>query len=179
MWCWSRMTRISCTDRVECEEVLQRVKEDRMILQRIKRRNVAWINHILYRTWLLKHAIEGKTNGRIEVTERRRRRRKHLLDYRKGKRGYRKLRNEALDRSPWRTRFGRGYGPVLWEKKRMNMQVNLHCSWMRGNILIEETGNIQWRCVPLILCDYVNGVWNFEVGVSNNRTCNFYPSSDV
>jgi hypothetical protein len=31
----------------------------------------------------------------------------------KEKRGYWKLKKETLDRSLWRTRFGRGYGPVV------------------------------------------------------------------
>jgi hypothetical protein len=55
---------------------------------------------------------EGKLEGRIEVTERRGRRRKQLLDVLKEKRGYWKLKEEALDRTLWRTRFGRRYGPT-------------------------------------------------------------------
>jgi hypothetical protein len=57
--------------------------------------------------------IEGKLEGRIEMTERQERRRKQLLDDLKEKRGYWKLKEEALDRTLWRTRFGRGYGPVV------------------------------------------------------------------
>jgi hypothetical protein len=38
---------------------------------------------------------------------------KQLLDDLKGKRGYWKLKEEALDRTVWRTRSGRGYGPVV------------------------------------------------------------------
>jgi hypothetical protein len=57
--------------------------------------------------------IEGKLEGRIEMTGRRGRRGKQLLDDLKVKRGYWKLREEALDRTQWRTRFGRGYGPVV------------------------------------------------------------------
>jgi hypothetical protein len=33
-------------------------------------------------------------------------------DY-KEKRGYCKLKEEALDRTPWRTASGRGYGPII------------------------------------------------------------------
>jgi hypothetical protein len=55
--------------------------------------------------------IEGKLGGRIEMTERQDRRRKQLLDDLKEKRRYWKLKEEALDRTLWRTRFGRGYGP--------------------------------------------------------------------
>jgi hypothetical protein len=57
--------------------------------------------------------IEGKIQGRVEVTERRRRRRKGLLDDLKGKTGYWKVKEKSLDRTVWRTRFGRGYGPVV------------------------------------------------------------------
>jgi hypothetical protein len=57
--------------------------------------------------------IEGKLEGRIEMTVRRGRRRKQLLDNLKEKKRYWKLQEEALDRTLWRTRFGRGYGPVV------------------------------------------------------------------
>jgi hypothetical protein len=79
----------------------------------IKRRKADWIGHILSRNCLLKHVIEGKLEGRIEMTGRRGRRRKQLLDDLKEKRRYWKLKEEALDRTLWRTCFGRGYGPVV------------------------------------------------------------------
>jgi hypothetical protein len=41
------------------------------------------------------------------------RRHKQLLDDLKEKRRYWKLKEEALDRTLWRTRFGRDYGPVV------------------------------------------------------------------
>jgi hypothetical protein len=44
--------------------------------------------------------------GRMEVTGRRRRRRKQLLDDLEEKRGYWKLKEEALNRTLGRTRFG-------------------------------------------------------------------------
>jgi hypothetical protein len=40
-------------------------------------------------------------------------RRKQLLDDLKEKKRYWKLKEEALDHTLWRTRFGRGYGPVV------------------------------------------------------------------
>jgi hypothetical protein len=97
---------------VRNEEVLHTVKEERNILHTIKRRKANWIGHILRRNCLLKHAIEGELEGRIEMTGRRGRR-KQLLDNLKEKRRYWKLQEEALDHTLWRTRFGRGYGPVL------------------------------------------------------------------
>jgi hypothetical protein len=43
------------------------VKEERNIVHTIKRRKANWIGHILRRNCLLKHVIEGKEIGRIEV----------------------------------------------------------------------------------------------------------------
>jgi hypothetical protein len=80
MWCWRRMEKISWTDRVRNEEVLHRVKAERNIVHTIKRRKANWIGHILRRNCLLKHVIEGKLEGRIEMSGRRGRRRKQLLD---------------------------------------------------------------------------------------------------
>jgi hypothetical protein len=60
----------------------------------------------------LKHVIEGKLEGRIEVTVRQGRRCKQLLDYFKEKEDrYCNFKEEASDRNVWRTPFGRGYGP--------------------------------------------------------------------
>jgi hypothetical protein len=57
--------------------------------------------------------IEGKIKGEIEVTERRGRRRRKLLDDLKERRGYCHLKEETLDRPLWKARFGRGFGPVV------------------------------------------------------------------
>jgi hypothetical protein len=107
------MEKISWTDGVRIEEVLHRVKEEKNILHTIKRRKANWIGHILRRNFLLKHVIEEKLEGRIEMTGRRGRRRKQLLDDLKEKRKYWKLKEETLDRILWRTRFGRGHRPVV------------------------------------------------------------------
>ena len=86
------------------EDVLLRVKEQRNILQEIPKRKAKWMGHILHRNCLLQRVIEGKIKEGIEVTGRRGRRRRKL---RKG-RGYSHLKEEALDRTMWRARFGRG-----------------------------------------------------------------------
>ena len=49
----------------------------------------------------------------IEVRRRRGRRRKKLLDDLKDRRGYCQLKEGGLDRTVWRNRFGRGFGPVV------------------------------------------------------------------
>jgi len=47
------------------------------------------------------------------VTGRRGRKRRKLLDDLKERSGYSQLKEEALDRTMWRARFGRGFGPVV------------------------------------------------------------------
>jgi hypothetical protein len=56
-----------------------------------------------------------------EVTGRRGRRRRKLLDDLKGRRRYSHLKKGALDLTMWRARYGRGFGPVVRQTtKRMN-----------------------------------------------------------
>ena len=47
------------------------------------------------------------------MTGRPERRHRKLLDNLKKRRGYSHLKEEALDRTMWRARFGRGFGPVV------------------------------------------------------------------
>jgi len=110
IWCWRRMEKISWTDRMRNEEVLLRVKEQRNILHEITKPKTNWIGHILRRNCFLKHVIEGKMKGQIELTRRRGRRRKKLLDDLKESRRYCKINEESLDRTVWRNRFGRCWG---------------------------------------------------------------------
>jgi hypothetical protein len=65
---------------VRNEEVLQRVQEERSILQTIKRKNNNWIGHILGRNCHLKRAIERNIGEKVEVTGRQGRRHEQLLD---------------------------------------------------------------------------------------------------
>ena len=91
------------------EEVLLSVNEQRNILHEIRKRKANFIGHIFCRNCLLKQVIEGKIKGEMEVTKRR----KKLLDDLKDRRGYSHLKEEALDRTMWRNRFGGGFGPVV------------------------------------------------------------------
>jgi hypothetical protein len=97
------MEKIRWRDRLNNEAVLHRLKEKRNILHTIRRRKVNWIKHILHRNCLLSHIIEGKIIGTI----RQGRRCKQLLDDLKEVRRYWKLKEEAQDRTFWRTQFGR------------------------------------------------------------------------
>ena len=88
--------------------IVLRVNEQRNILHEIRKRKANWIGHILRRNCLLKQVIEGKIKGEMEVARRRGRKRKKLLDDLKDRRGYSNLKEEVLERTMWRNRFGRG-----------------------------------------------------------------------
>ena len=83
------------------------------ILHEIRKRKANWIGHILRRNCLLQRVTKGKIQGGIEVIGRPGRRRMKLLDDLKERRGYSHLKEEALDRTMCRARFGRGFGPVV------------------------------------------------------------------
>jgi hypothetical protein len=102
------MEKTSWTDRVRNEEVLLTVKEKRNNKGRLTGLVTSCVG-----TAFPKHVIEGKKEGRMEMMGRRPRRRKQLLDDLKEKRGYTKIKEEALDRTLWTNRFGRGYGFVV------------------------------------------------------------------
>ena len=65
------------------------------------------------RKCILQKVIEGKIKGGIEVTGRRGRRRRMLLDDLKERRGYSHLKEETLGRTMRRACFGRNFGPVV------------------------------------------------------------------
>jgi hypothetical protein len=73
---------------VSNEEVLHRVKEKTDTIQTIKRRRVNWFGHILHRNCFLKHIIEGKIEGMIDMRGRQGRRCRELLYELKENRGY-------------------------------------------------------------------------------------------
>jgi hypothetical protein len=91
--------------------------KERNSLRTISRRKATWIDHTLRRNCLLKQVIEGKIGGRIEVTGRRGRGRKQLLDDLKEKTGYWKFKEERLDRALWSTPFARGSGSVVIDNR--------------------------------------------------------------
>ena len=74
---------------------------------------VVFYDHILRRNCLLKQVIEGKIMGEMEVTRRRGRRRRKLLHDLKYSSGYSHLKEEALDLTLWRNRFGGIFEPVV------------------------------------------------------------------
>ena len=57
------------------------------------------------------------------MTGRRRRKRRKLLDDLKERRGYSHLKEEALDRTMWRARFGRSFGPVVRQTAKCMIRI--------------------------------------------------------
>jgi hypothetical protein len=98
---------------VQNKELLLGVKEQWNILHEISKRKANWIGHIMHKNCLLRQVIEGKIKGGIEVAGGRGRRRRKLLDDLKVRRGYSHLKDEVLDRTTRRARFGRGFGHVV------------------------------------------------------------------
>jgi len=101
MWCCRKMEKISWNDHVRKEEVLLAVKEQRNILCEISKWKANSIGHILRIYCLLQQVMKEKIKGVMEVTGRRGRRRRKLLDDLKERRGYSHLKEEALDRFMW------------------------------------------------------------------------------
>ena len=60
------------------------------------------------------------------MTRRRGRRRRKLLDDPKERRGYFHLKEEALDRTMLRARFGRGSGPVVRQTAKRMIYFHLY-----------------------------------------------------
>jgi hypothetical protein len=111
------------------KKVLHGVKKGVNIVHTINRSEVKCIFQFLDRNIFLKHVIEGKIEGRIEVMGRRRRRHEQLLAGLKEKRGCCKLKEEVLDLILWRNCFVRGYRPVVRQTTgRMRINCTNNCA---------------------------------------------------
>jgi hypothetical protein len=79
------------------------------------------------------------------VTGRQGRRRRKLLDDLKERRGYSHLKERALDRTMWRARFGRGFGPVVRQTtKWMNCVIsNLIFTFNCKDIILQASRSIR------------------------------------
>jgi hypothetical protein len=88
----------------------------------MKSRMASWICFILFKNCLLKHVIERKTEGRIEVMVRQGRRCKKILDDIKKCWCIQKWKRKHYHALYGKLTFGRGYGPVVRQTAEwMNM----------------------------------------------------------
>jgi len=60
MWVWRRMLKVSSIDKVSSAEVLQKVQENKSILDTVQHRKFRWIGHILRHDSHLRDIIEGR-----------------------------------------------------------------------------------------------------------------------
>ena len=91
------MEKIKWTEKVTNEQVLERLREKRTLLNNILRR----IGHILRRNCLLHDAIEGQMTEVKGVG----RRRTQFLDDLRNRRRYWERKEEAEDRNRWKRQF--------------------------------------------------------------------------
>lgn len=84
-------------------EVLHNVKRERYI-PRIVKYKANWFGHSLHWNGIIERAIERTIEESIDVTGRRGRRCKQILDNLKVTRGYYKLKYEGLARALWGAR---------------------------------------------------------------------------
>jgi len=82
------------------------------------------------------------------VKGRRGRRCKQLLGDLKKTRGYWKLKEEALDRTLWRTCCGKGYGPVVWQTRKW-VKLMPFC-WWPGTFMY----SVVLMCLTNSLCHF-------------------------
>ena len=98
MWIWRRIEKISYTEHITNEEVLNRVSETRVLIETILRRKKNWIGHVLRGEGMMKEIIEGKFDGR----KGRGRSRIGMLDDLKEGGTYDVMKRKASDRELWR-----------------------------------------------------------------------------
>jgi len=142
MWCWTRMGKISWADRVRHEEILgsHRIKEMNTIHTiRVKKANR--IGYILRRNWLLRHVIEGKIQGRIEMTGRRWRWRKQLLDDLKWNERVLEIgRSQSAENSLWKR---------LWTRGNTDYRMN---EWWTATIFLKTRSSRSKLRISMNLC---------------------------
>jgi len=156
MWSWRKMENISWNESVRNEEVWHKVEKERNIPRTIKRRKANWTGHNKRRNCLLKDVTEIKIDGRMDVTERRRRRRKQLLYDLKETRGSWKLIGETLACTLWISRFGIGYGSVVRQTTVWQIVGYFTCARCNKHItasssLLRNTGRFRPICLKDLL----------------------------
>ena len=129
---------------------MRRAKEERTFSRKytIQRWKANWVGHVVRRNCPLKLVIEGK----IELTGRRWRRHKHLLDDLKEREKLLEFEREALIGSLWRIRFERGCEPVarqttVWMNEFLNVLftfLNMYSPIFLDFFLLRQHSSQQW-----------------------------------
>ena len=90
MWCWRRIEKIKRSEKVTNEDILERIREKRTLLNNILRRKANWIGHVLRINGFLHAVIEGEMTEVKGVG-----RRTQLLDDLRNRRRYWELKEET------------------------------------------------------------------------------------
>jgi hypothetical protein len=106
------------------------------------------------------------------VTGRRGRGGRKLLIELKERRGYSHLKEEALDRTMWRNRFGEGFGPVVRQNTEWVNESDFIIISFVGAELFHEDGQKDKKRLKII-CVYVSTIKNqrHEFGVLRASQC--------
>ena len=64
MWLWRRIMKVKWTEHKTNEEVLEMVKEKRMLIKTIRERQKNWVGHVLRSDSLLRTVWEGRMEGK-------------------------------------------------------------------------------------------------------------------
>src|SRR6267154_1448548 len=64
MWLWRGLEKISWSDKMKNEEVLERVEEKRCLIKTISKRKKNWLGHVLRGVGLLEDVMEGRMMGK-------------------------------------------------------------------------------------------------------------------
>jgi hypothetical protein len=101
------------------------------------------------------------------VTARRGRRRKQILDDLKETGVSWELKEEALDRTQWRTGVGRGCGPVV---QRISKHMNIR-SWTERNVTRVRAALIFYVTCASMLCCFSYLGCGFRLCMLTNKCC--------
>jgi hypothetical protein len=97
MWRWRRMEKIKWPEKVTNEQVLERIKEKRTLLNNILHRKNYRTGHILRKNCLLYDTLMTEVKGVGRTPQ--------LLDHTRNRRRYWELKEEAETRKRWKRQF--------------------------------------------------------------------------
>jgi len=63
-WCWRRTLKIKWMERKTEDEVFQRAKEERLLLQILKSRRHSWTGHTIRHNEFVVNSLEGAISGK-------------------------------------------------------------------------------------------------------------------
>jgi hypothetical protein len=113
------------------------------------------------------------------VTRRRGWRRKKLLDRLEERRGYSHLKEEALDRTMWRNRFGGSFEHVVrqnteWMNKWMSDWMNVHeIRFNKSRVFycgVTDGQTVVWFWDYRISQTWPHWFWQYYISISEGRT---------